>query len=64
MIFLEVLIFMTFIPIVSERKSNAGAIAGGVIGGIVFLILVGVGIFFYLRWMSKLRFIYYTHLFL
>lgn len=55
---------MTFIPIVSEQKSNAGAIAGGVIGGIVFLILVGVGIFFYLRWMSKLRFIYYTHLFL
>ena len=36
-----------------EKKSNTGAIVGGVIGGILFLILVGAGVFFFLRWKSK-----------
>ena len=35
------------------KKSNIGAIVGGVIGGILFLILVGAGVFFFLRWKSK-----------
>lgn len=39
------------------KKSNTGAIVGGVIGGVLFLILVGVGVFFFLRWKSKYGFI-------
>ena len=45
----------TFVILVSPRvkKSNIGAIVGGVIGGILFLILVGAGVFFFLHWKSK-----------
>lgn len=40
------------------KKSNAGAIVGGVIGGILFLVLIGVAVFFFLRWKSKLSFMF------
>ena len=43
-----------------EKKSNTGAIVGGVIGGILFLILIGVGVFFFLRWKSKCSFMLYS----
>lgn len=43
-----------------EKKSNAGKIAGGVIGGIIFLILVGIAIFLILRWKSKYGLVYFT----
>lgn len=42
------------------KKSNTGAIVGGVIGGILFLILIGVGVFFFLRWKSKYNFMLYS----
>ena len=35
------------------KKSNTGAILGGVIGGILFVALIGVAVFFFLRWKSK-----------
>ena len=35
------------------KKSNTGAIVGGVIGGILFLVLIGVAVFIFLRWKSK-----------
>ena len=41
------------------KKSNIGAIVGGVIGGIL-LILIGVGVFFFLRWKSKYSFMLYS----
>ena len=40
------------------KKSNTGAIVGGVIGGILFLVLIGVAVFFFLRWKSKWSFIF------
>ena len=43
------------------KKSNTGVIVGGVIGVIFFLILIGVGVFIFLRWKSKYSFI--VHLF-
>ena len=43
-----------------EKKSNAGKIAGGVVGGIVFLILVGIAIFLILRWKSEYSLVYFT----
>ena len=42
------------------KKSNTGAIVGGVIGGILFLILIGVGVFFFLRWKSKYSFMLHS----
>lgn len=44
-----------------EKKSNTGAIVGGVIGGILFLILIGVGFFFFLRWKSKCSFALHSY---
>ena len=46
-------VFVLFNSIVLEPKSNTGAVVGGVVGGILFLILVGVAIFFILRLKSK-----------
>ena len=43
-----------------EKKSNTGAVVGGVIGGILFLVAVGVAVFFFLRWKSKYNFILYS----
>ena len=43
-----------------EKKSNTGAIVGGVIGGILFLIFIGAGVFFFLRWKSKCNFMLYS----
>ena len=42
------------------KKSNTGAIVGGIIGGIFFLILIGVGVFFFLRWKSKYSFMLHS----
>ena len=42
------------------KKPNTGAIVGGVIGGILFLILIGVGVFFFLRCKSKYNFMLYS----
>jgi hypothetical protein len=33
----------------NKKKSNAGAIAGGVIGGLAALAVIGVGVWFFLR---------------
>ena len=41
------------------KTSNNGAIIGGVIGGILLLIIVGVAVFFFLRWKSRYSFILY-----
>ena len=35
------------------KKPKTGAIVGGIIGGIFFLVLIGVAVFFFLRWKSK-----------
>ena len=43
-----------------EKKSNTSAIVGGVIGGILFLVLIGVGIFLFLRWKSKYNFMLHS----
>ena len=43
-----------------EKKSNTSAIVGGVIGGILFLVLIGVGVFFFLRWKSKYSFMLHS----
>ena len=40
------------------KKSSTGAIVGGVIGGILFLVLIGIAVFFFLRWKSKWRFMF------
>ena len=40
------------------KKLNTGAIVGGVIGGILFLVLIGVAVFFFLRWKSKWSFMF------
>ena len=42
------------------KKSNTGAIVGGVIGGIFFLILIGVGFFVFLRWKGKCSFMLHS----
>ena len=42
------------------KKSNTGAIVGGVIGGILFLIVIGVAVFFFLRWKSKYSFLLHS----
>jgi len=34
----------------SHKSTNVGAIAGGVVGGVIFLALVGLGAFYFLRW--------------
>ena len=34
----------------TTKSNNAGAIAGGVVGGVVFLALLGLGAFFFLRY--------------
>ncbi|KAG9000305.1 hypothetical protein FRB94_005567 [Tulasnella sp. JGI-2019a] len=42
-------------PSSPKTTSNTGAIVGGVVGGIALLILLGVGVFFYLRHRRRTR---------
>ena len=42
------------------KKPKTGAIVGGIIGGILFLVLIGVAVFFFLRWKSKWSFMLYS----
>ena len=39
----------------ANKSNNAGAIAGGVVGGVVFLALLGLGLFFLLRYRKNAR---------
>ena len=41
------------LPEPEGKKPKTGAIVGGIIGGIFFLVLIGVAVFFFLRWKSK-----------